>query len=116
MNPRLSVLAIVALFALSTARADEFKFKDGTKIVGTIVGFEENSFKVKTSYGFAVVQKEQVVSINMSADAKAASAAKPDSAPATEAPKPVDAVKPSTPNPSTPAASPAVSSAPLPHR
>jgi hypothetical protein len=106
MNPRLSVLAIMVLFALPQARADEFKLKDGTKIVGTIVGFEENSFKVKTSYGFAVVQKDQVVSISMSADAKSASAAKPDSSPATEAPKPVDAVKPSTPNPSTPGASP----------
>jgi hypothetical protein len=114
MNPRLSLLAIVALFALPQTRADELKLKDGTKIVGTIVGFEENSFKVKTSYGFAVVQKDQVVSISMNADAKAASAAKPDSAPAAEAPKPVDAVKPSTPNPSTPGALPPSSSAPWP--
>jgi hypothetical protein len=46
-----------------TLCADEIKLKDGSKITGTIVGFEENSFKVKTSYGFAVVQKDQVVSI-----------------------------------------------------
>ena len=54
------------LLALRQLRADDLKLKDGSKISGTIVGFEENSFKVKTSYGFAVVQKDQVVSIAMS--------------------------------------------------
>jgi hypothetical protein len=67
MNRRVPLA--VGLFLLSTAllshalRADEIKLKDGSKIIGTIVGFEENSFKVRTSYGFAVVQKDQVVSI-----------------------------------------------------
>jgi len=51
-------------------QADELKLKDGTKIVGTIVGFEENSFKVKTNYGFAVVQKDQVLSISITDSAK----------------------------------------------
>src|ERR1700683_2735114 len=51
-------------------RADELKLKDGTTITGTIVGFEENSFKVKTSYGFAEIQKDQVVSISISDAAK----------------------------------------------
>ena len=69
--PRTAAVALaVALsgFAMLSAptRADEIKLKDGTKITGTIVGFEENSFKVKTSYGFAVVQKDQVVSIVVS--------------------------------------------------
>ena len=54
------------LLASRQLRADDLKLKDGSKISGTIVGFEENSFKVKTSYGFAVVQKDQVVSIAMS--------------------------------------------------
>jgi hypothetical protein len=56
--------------AFSAARADELKLKDGTTIVGTIVGFEENSFKVKTNYGFAEVQKDQVASIVISAAPK----------------------------------------------
>ena len=64
------------LLAAPSARADELKLKDGTKIVGTIVGFEENSFKVKTSYGFAEVQKDQVVSITMSDAPKAADSPK----------------------------------------
>jgi hypothetical protein len=54
---------VSAAAAVRALRADEIKLKDGSKITGTIVGFEENSFKVKTSYGFAVVQKDQVVSI-----------------------------------------------------
>jgi hypothetical protein len=69
---RLCVAAGAAALALATApaRADEIKLKDGTKISGTIVGFEENSFKVKTSYGFAEVQKDQVVSIEITQPAK----------------------------------------------
>jgi hypothetical protein len=64
-------IAVITLFALCPIlRADELKLKDGTTITGTIVGFEENSFKVKTTYGFAEVQKDQVVSIVISAAAK----------------------------------------------
>jgi hypothetical protein len=64
----LAALAFLPLAA--SARADEIKLKDGSKINGTIVGFEDNSFKVKTSYGFAVVQKDQVVSITVTGAAK----------------------------------------------
>jgi hypothetical protein len=114
------LLAAVTLLAPLWARADELKLKDGTKIVGTIVGFEENSFKVKTSYGFAVVQKDQVASINISEgkneansegkdkgkndSGKPASIAKPDPAPVVVA-KPVEAAKASTAS-SSPAAQP----------
>ena len=67
MNRRVVVTAGISILSISLlapgTRADEIKLKDGSKITGTIVGFEENSFKVKTSYGFAVVQKDQVVSI-----------------------------------------------------
>ncbi len=79
---------LAALSLAAGARADEIKLKDGTKIVGTIVGFEDNSFKVKTSYGFAVVQKDQIVSIIVSDGTK-----KPDPAAA----KPVPAVAGSAP-------------------
>jgi len=69
MNQRIASIAGVAalafLLSAASARADEIKLKDGSKINGTIVGFEDNSFKVKTSYGFAVVQKDQVVSITV---------------------------------------------------
>jgi hypothetical protein len=81
MNRRLvlasSVSLLIAAISSAAVRADEIKLKDGTKITGTIVGFEENSFKVKTSYGFAVVQKDQVVSIIVSDTSKKAAADQP---------------------------------------
>jgi len=61
-----SAMTLAMLLAPSAVRADELKLKDGSTISGTIVGYEENSFKVKTSYGYAVVQKDQVVSIGIS--------------------------------------------------
>src|SRR5580693_9878010 len=86
MNRKIASVAGLAALAVlhfaAPARADEIKLKDGSKIYGTIVGFEDNSFKVKTSYGFAVGQKDQVVSITVTDPAKqpeADSAKKPDS-------------------------------------
>jgi len=71
LTARALPIALLTLLAICPAlRADELKLKDGTTITGTIVGFEENSFKVKTSYGFAEVQKDQVISIVISATAK----------------------------------------------
>ncbi len=70
MRSRLPFIAVAVLLVAIGARPDELKLKDGTKISGTIVGFEENSFRVKTSYGFAVVQKDQVLSISISDSAK----------------------------------------------
>ncbi|MGH9575725.1 MAG: hypothetical protein ACRD40_19635 [Candidatus Acidiferrales bacterium] len=61
----------------AAVRADDLKLKDGSKISGSIVGFDDNSFKVQTSYGFALVRKDQVVSITVSNSAKA-KVTKPD--------------------------------------
>lgn len=77
-----------ALLAPLAVHADDLKLKDGSKISGTIVGFEENSFKVKTGYGFAIVQKDQVVSISMSDAPKAA--AEKTSGPAAEKSAPAE--------------------------
>jgi len=80
-RPSLGTVALLCLAVSSgmlaprLVRSDELKLKDGTKISGTIVGFEENSFKVKTSYGFAEVQKDQVVSISITAAKPVASLA-----------------------------------------
>ena len=70
----------VMLLAPRSLRADDLKLKDGSTISGTIVGYEANSFKVKTSYGYAVVQKDQVVSIGISAGAAASADKKPEPA------------------------------------
>jgi hypothetical protein len=110
----LGIAALLALALSGPARADELKLKDGTKISGTIVGFEENSFKVKTSFGYAVVQKDQVVSISMSDAAKPVPPEKkPEPAvektPPPEKPKPesADASAVPPPVPSKPAVKPA---------
>jgi len=68
----------ILLFALPCP-ADEIKLKDGTTLVGNIVGYEKDSFKVETSYGFALVRKDKVASITVTDPAK-----KPEEAKALE--------------------------------
>src|SRR3982074_1039624 len=88
--PFLALLAVMA--SAASARADEIRLKDGTKISGTIVGFENDSFRVETSYGFALVQKDKVADITI-IEAKKESGPKP---------------KPNAPAPPLPAATPSV--------
>jgi hypothetical protein len=62
MKGVISLLAGVLLLA-PAALPDEIHLKDGSKIIGIIVGFEEDSFKVKTSYGYALVRRDEVVNV-----------------------------------------------------
>src|SRR5258706_1861376 len=64
------LVLLASLVNTAGARADEIRLKDGTKINGTIVGFENDSFRVETSYGFALIQKDKVADINISATKK----------------------------------------------
>ncbi|HEY2108536.1 MAG TPA: hypothetical protein VGH17_01475 [Candidatus Acidoferrales bacterium] len=113
-SPFAVLLATVVMVSPRAAQADELKLKDGTKIIGTIVGFEENSFKVKTNYGFAVVQKDQVLSISITDSAKKSDAEKKSEPSADKPAPPAPAVNsykkynttPTTPPPATPAADP----------
>lgn len=110
--PVTTVLATVVLCAAMVAHADELKLKDGTKIVGTIVGFEENSFRVKTNYGFAVVQKDQVLSISI-ADSSKKNDGENKPEPSREKSGPVaKSVNSYSSNPATPAALPSKASSP----
>ncbi|MGH9687615.1 MAG: hypothetical protein ACRD5K_11040 [Candidatus Acidiferrales bacterium] len=61
----LAALVLLSAVAPTAARADEFKLKDGSTITGTVVGYVGKSFKVKTSYGFALVEKDKIVSIRI---------------------------------------------------
>jgi hypothetical protein len=70
MRPTVLITTLALLLSLAV-RADDLKLKDGSKISGSIIGFDDNSFKVQTSYGFALVRKDQVVSITVSDAAKA---------------------------------------------
>jgi hypothetical protein len=72
------------LAAAAVVRADVIRLKDGSKIVGTIVDFQNDSFKVQTSYGFAMVRKDRISQIIPSDPGKAGGPAS-DAAPATAA-------------------------------
>ena len=64
------MVLLASLINTAAVRADEIRLKDGTKISGTIVGFENDSFRVETSFGFALIQKDKVADINISATKK----------------------------------------------
>ncbi len=66
--PALTLLSL--LIPAGALRADEIRLKDGTKIEGTIVGFENDSFRVETAYGFALIRKDKVADINITVSKK----------------------------------------------
>src|SRR5579863_2317732 len=101
----LSGFAVVIAFLVGagTARADEFHLKDGSKIIGTIVGFEDGAFKVQTTYGFAYVRKESIAEI-VPTEKKAG----------TDSGQPAPALKPSSLTTATSNDRPAVSPMPRP--
>lgn len=108
-------LALLAmLVSTAAAHADEIRLKDGTKITGTIVGFENDSFRVETAYGYALIRKDKVADINITA-------AKPESTPESmkqseakpETKKELDSKKDPEPKPKSSAAiAPASATAP----
>lgn len=58
--------AIIVLSYLPVA-AEELLLKNGQKVVGTIVGFENGMFRVETDYGVALVRKDKVASVSFEA-------------------------------------------------
>ncbi|MHB8756242.1 MAG: hypothetical protein ACYC92_15010 [Candidatus Acidiferrales bacterium] len=80
-----AILTVLLLFAV-VARADEFHLKDGSTVIGTIVGYQGNSFRVKTSYGFALVDRSAIVSITVSKPATSADVRNKTRAPETRKP------------------------------
>lgn len=93
------------LLAAVPCLADEIKLKDGTKIIGVIVGFEKDSFKVETSYGFALVLKDKVDTIKITSAPKRADEARP--AEKKDAPAPGAATSANSPVPAPNATAPA---------
>ena len=61
------MLAICAGLAVaaSCAAADELLLKNGQKVIGTIVGYENDMFRVETDFGFVLVRKDKVATINV---------------------------------------------------
>jgi len=97
----IAALTVAVCFAATAARADEIRLKDGKKLYGVIVSYEDNMFKVKTDFGYVLVEKDKIASIVPSTPAgetpktDKTPAAKKDPATGAE-PKPETAVASST--------------------
>jgi hypothetical protein len=59
----IAAFAVALCFAVSSVRADEIRLKDGKKLYGVIVSYEDNMFKVKTDFGYVLVEKDKIASI-----------------------------------------------------
>jgi hypothetical protein len=57
------LILAAASWCAPAARADEIRLKDGKKLYGVIVGYEDNMFKVKTDFGYVLVEKDKIASI-----------------------------------------------------
>lgn len=70
--------------AASSLPADEIKLKDGKKLNGVIVGYEDNMFRVKTDFGFVLVEKDKIASIVPTAPGSGGTGSAPASSAATK--------------------------------
>ena len=100
---------LAAAFCLSAhgMLADEIRLKDGKKLYGVIVAYEDNMFKVKTDYGFVLVEKDKIAAIVPTTPANAApanAAAKPPKSSDATAPAPATDAAAATSDPTTNAA------------
>ena len=110
--PRAALLALAAAcFCASVSFADEIRLKDGKKLYGVIVAYEDNMFKVKTDFGYVLVEKDKIASIIPDTPGDPASATKsdapkkPDANTDAKAPVPArSAPAPATPSKENPAA------------
>jgi len=57
-------LALAASLMVIPATGEEITLHNGQKIVGTIVGFENDMFRVETEFGFALIRKDKVATIS----------------------------------------------------
>jgi hypothetical protein len=57
------LVCAVFCVAASGVCADEIRLKDGKKLYGVIVAYEDNMFKIKTDFGFVLVEKDKIASI-----------------------------------------------------
>jgi hypothetical protein len=66
MNGRLMrglTLAALCAVVLPPCRADEIQLKDGKTFYGVIVAYDNNMFKIKTDFGFILVEKSKIAAI-----------------------------------------------------
>jgi hypothetical protein len=83
---KLAFLCAVLGLTAGSAFCDEIRLKDGKRIYGVIVAYEDNMFKIKTDFGFVLVEKDKIASIipttpGATSPASGAPAAKPAKSP-----------------------------------
>jgi len=85
---KLAFFCAALCLTATSAFSDEIRLKDGKKLYGVIVAYEDNMFKIKTDFGFVLVEKDKIASIIPTtpgsatpASAATATAAKPAKAP-----------------------------------
>jgi hypothetical protein len=98
------LLAVICAAALP-AKADEIQLKDGKTFYGVIVAYDNGMFKVKTDFGYILIEKSKIASILPNGSQGGKADAKGDAKPAVGAPV-TDAKKPAEPERSQPAQEP----------
>jgi len=73
----------LAAVCCAGVRADEIRLKDGKKLYGVIVAYEDNMFKVKTDFGYVLVEKDKIASIIPDTPAQSPAKNEPSAKPAT---------------------------------
>jgi hypothetical protein len=111
---RIALASLILSLLAARAAADELRLKDGTKLVGTIVGYEDNSFKVLTNYGYALVRKDMVAAILMPEPKKEAAAEKKNERKPASPPAAAQATTPAAPAAKADSAPPVKADAPPP--
>ncbi len=103
-----AALLALAWLAVRPARADQFILKDGRKISGTLVSFQDGMFRVRTQFGFALIRKDKLsrVIVEQGTDEKAEEHAAPAFPKSQPAPESKAASEPATPAPAPPPAAP----------
>jgi len=86
--------ASMMAFAAIPASADEIRLKDGKKLYGVIVAYEDNMFKVKTDFGYVLVEKDKIAAIVPNSPAGPPTDSKPAAQPAKNESSPASATSP----------------------
>ena len=63
-GPLLLAMSVLTFCAIGlSARADEIRLKGGRKLYGVIVAYEDSMFKIKTDFGYELIEKDKIESI-----------------------------------------------------
>ncbi len=55
-----ALLLLVVALVSAPAQAEEFYLKDGSRLVGTIIGYTNDSFRIQTARGFVVIERNLI--------------------------------------------------------